>query len=161
MVQSPDFNLPDPCIDMTPKRESTVLGAGRKRTALNSWTGSCSRCYRGVAHPLLRRVLARTMSFMSIWMRVGRGPNPLYTLLPPRQAGSPRMWPPLACAGGMGGPGSRCGCRRLAWASYHVARGPLQEKSEVHRGTKACKGAKVENIGHIRPTFARSSCEWE
>ena len=57
-------NLPAPCCDMTPRRESTVVEAGIRRTALNSGRASCSRCNRSVVHPFLRRPPARTGSLM-------------------------------------------------------------------------------------------------
>ena len=50
--------------------------------------------------------------------------------------------PPLAqagpsCRGGGGGLGSGCGCAALGRATYHVARGTLQEMAELHNGMKA------------------------
>ena len=76
MVETPDFSFPFPCCDMTRKRESTVLGAGIRRTALNLGRASRSWCHRSVVHPFLRRAPARAGSLMSMWMKVGEGSKP-------------------------------------------------------------------------------------
>ena len=64
MVKTPDFNLPDPCIDMTPKRESTVLGTEIRRAA------GCSCCHRSVANRFLRTC---TVGFPHVNMHEGGG----------------------------------------------------------------------------------------
>ena len=51
MVETPDFSFPAPSCDMTRRRESTVLGAGIRRTALNLGRASRSWCHRSVVHP--------------------------------------------------------------------------------------------------------------
>ena len=75
-IQNPTFNFPAPCCNMIPKRESNVLGAGKRRTALNSGRASCSWCHRCLVHAFLRRAPARAGSVMSMWVRVGEGSKP-------------------------------------------------------------------------------------
>ena len=106
---------------------------------------------------------------MSIWMRVGEGSKPFA-----HATTSPTSRPPVyvACfsnAGGAGGPRSGRGCQRLGRAGYHVTTGPLQEKSELHRGAKAWKGAQLEKHcaysrhfcanGNYMPTLTRHAYE--
>ena len=75
-MRTPDFNLPDRCMDMTPKQESTVLGGWIRRTVLNSRRASCSCCHRFVAQAFLLRAPACSGFLMSIWMRVLEGYKP-------------------------------------------------------------------------------------
>ena len=112
MVETPDFSFPFPYCDMTRRRESTVLGAGIRRTALNLGRASRSWCHRSVVHPFLRRAPARAGSLMSMWMKVGEGSKPFA-----HSTTSPTSRPPMYLAsssvhgrrGGGGGGGQQVG----------------------------------------------------
>ena len=88
-VQTPDFNFPVPCCDTTPRRESTILGSGIRRTALKLGRANCNGCRRSVAHPFLRRAPAR----VSMWKGLGGG---VHTLCPLHRL--PHQRAPRVCA---------------------------------------------------------------
>ena len=159
MVPTPDSNLPDVWLDMTPQRESTALGAGIRRTALNSGRAGCSCCHTSVAHPFLRRAPVRSGSLMSIWMRVWRGgQNPLPNPQPPAKASRPCMLPLQAagegkevdvCVGGW------------VWEATILRERHCKRNQNCIGGPKLGKVLNLKNIGNICTVFARFSREWE
>ena len=74
---------------------------------------------------------------------------PLHHL--PHKQTPPCRWVSPSCVGteGGGGLGSERGCRRLGRAGYHVARGPLQEKSKLHGHGKVQNSKKMPHISAI------------
>ena len=74
---NPRFQLAQTVHRHDPRKQSTVLGAGIRRTALNSGRASPSCCHECVPRRFLRRGRARSGSLMSKWMRVGEGCQPV------------------------------------------------------------------------------------
>ena len=127
------------------------MGAGLRRTALNSRRASCSWCHRSVVHPFFWRAPSRAGSLMAMWIRVGEGSK--HFAHSPPQTSRPPVYVLVKRVRAVG-EGQEMG----VGVSGVVREAAMLRESHCNR-IASCTGeqkhGKEQNLGYIRVIFAR------